>query len=77
MMAKQKYVLSEANGSRAAWAQRAIQAFESETSCDREDSLCDLLCDLMHFAAQGQFDFDRELSRAQGHFDVEKTGEEI
>ena len=37
------------NDDRASWAEEAIVAFESETGCDREDALADLLADLRQF----------------------------
>jgi hypothetical protein len=65
------------NRDRADWAREAIEAFESATGVDREDALCDLLGDLMHWAAQNGFDFDHELQRGRDHLDVERTGKEM
>ena len=39
-----------ANAERAASADAALMAYMSRTSCDCEDCLADLLCDLMHWA---------------------------
>jgi hypothetical protein len=65
------------NKQRASWAAGALMVFMQETGCDLEDSLGDLLCDLMHWAAQNNFDFDLALSRAKGHFDEERDDEEM
>jgi hypothetical protein len=40
-----------ANAERAASADAALFAHMSRTSCDCEDCLADLLCDLMHWIA--------------------------
>jgi hypothetical protein len=52
------------NLDRANWADKAILAFREQTGCDHEDSLGDLLGDLMHWAAVRNFDFDAALDRA-------------
>ena len=65
----------EQNDSRAAWAHAAILAFERETQTDREDALCDLLCDLMHWADRAPFSFSNELDRARQHYAAETDGE--
>jgi hypothetical protein len=59
------------NRMRAAWAEAALSVFIQHTGCDREDALGDLLCDLMHWSEQNDFDFDLALDRAQGHFEAE------
>lgn len=59
------------NDKRAAWAGIAMDAFTNEVGTDFEDSLCDLLCDLMHWADRRGFDFSAELARATTHYDFE------
>jgi hypothetical protein len=59
------------NGDRAEWAAAALRHFQRMTGCDYEDSLGDLLGDLMHWADRNNFDFDAALARAQGHYAAE------
>jgi hypothetical protein len=59
------------NYQRARWADKAIYTFRHETGCDHEDSLGDLLCDLMHWADTNDFDFEAALYRARGHYRAE------
>jgi len=59
------------NLDRAASADQALRAFRDLTGCDHEDSLGDLLCDLMHWAAAKNFDFEAALERAYGHHAAE------
>ena len=59
------------NGDRAGWAQKALAAFKEETHCDDEDTLCDLLCDLMHQCDRDGVSFDEQLDRARSHYKVE------
>ena len=59
------------NLDRADWADKAIRAFRAETGSDHEDSLGDLLTDLMHWADTRNFDFDAALARARGHYAAE------
>jgi hypothetical protein len=59
------------NANRAEWAQEALDRFRSITCCDHEDSLGDLLCDLMHWADANSFDFALALERAEGHYEAE------
>jgi hypothetical protein len=47
----------------------------TRTACDLEDSLCDLLADLMHWADQCKFDFTAALDRASEHYAVERMEE--
>jgi hypothetical protein len=56
---------------RAASADAALKAYMSRTSCDCEDCLADLLCDLMHWADQARFDFAEELRVARFYYDVQ------
>ena len=61
------------NAARAEWAHRAVLTFEGATGADREDALCDLLSDLMHWCNVYGQDFDRELRRAREHYAAETT----
>ena len=63
-----------ANAERAASADAALKAYMSSTSCDCEDCLADLLCDLMHWADRRQYDFDEALACARQHYDAETGG---
>jgi hypothetical protein len=67
--------LYPSNLDRAAWADRAIITFITETGCDHEDSLGDLLADLMHWADVRNFDFEAALSRARDHYRAELSEE--
>jgi hypothetical protein len=55
------------NGSRAEWAGYALAAFRSQTGCDREDALADLLGDLTHWCDRSGVSFADELDRAEWH----------
>jgi alpha-L-fucosidase len=59
----------------ANWADKAILAFRDQTGCDFEDSLGDLLGDLMHWADARDFDFDAALDRARHHYAKERDEE--
>jgi len=59
------------NSDRASWADKAIRAFMAETGTDYEDSLGDLLCDLMHWAESAQFDFAAALACAEQNYSDE------
>ena len=59
------------NLDRANWADKAIRAFREQTGCDQEDSLVDILCDLMHWANVRNFDFDAALATARMHYEAE------
>ena len=61
------------NTARAQWADEAIRAYMSRTACDLEDTLGDLLCDLMHWADKCEFDFTAALDRASDHYAAERT----
>ena len=63
------------NLARANWADKAVRAFREQTGCDYEDSLGDLLCDLMHWANTRNFDFDAALDRARCHYEEERDEE--
>jgi hypothetical protein len=62
------------NGDRAEWAAAALRQFQCATGCDYEDSLGDLLCDLMHWSERKNFDFEAALYRACGHYEAEAPG---
>lgn len=63
------------NLDRANWADKAVHAFREQTACDYEDSLGDLLCDLMHWADARNFDFDAALDRARCNYQEEHDEE--
>jgi len=62
------------NDDRAEWAATALRSFQRRTGTEHEDSLGDLLCDLMHWCDRSDFDFEAALSRARSHYEAE-TGE--
>jgi hypothetical protein len=64
------------NDDRAEWAEVAIEAFEGKTGTDREDAVCDLLADLMHFCDRNGFEFAVELGRAETHYEAETLSHE-
>jgi hypothetical protein len=59
------------NDQRARWAFLCLHRFMEITGCDLQDATCDLLGDLMHWAHQNGIEFDHELDRGRGHFEVE------
>ena len=59
------------NLDRANWADKAIRTFRKQTGCDIEDSLCDLIADLRHWADAQNCDFDAALYRAGNHYEAE------
>jgi hypothetical protein len=61
------------NGNRAEWAGAAIRHFQCCTGTDIDDALCDLLCDLMHWADRNDFDFEAQLRRASMHYEAETS----
>jgi hypothetical protein len=63
------------NDKRAAWASLSLRAFITETGVDEEDSLGDLLCNLMHWSDRNNYDFDAALDRARFHYEAETAGE--
>lgn len=56
---------------RAASADAVLVAYMSRTSCDCEDCLADLLCDLMHWADKARLNFPEEFRRARFHYCAE------
>ena len=63
------------NGDRAEWAAATLRHFQCMTGCDYEDSLGDLLGDLMHWSDRNNFDFEAALCRARGHYAAETAGD--
>jgi hypothetical protein len=63
------------NRDRAQGAHKALEAFRRETKCDYEDSLGDLLRDLMHFGDVHNFDFEAALIRARDGYAEERAAE--
>jgi len=61
----------QTNADRAEWAAAALRHFQCTTGCDYEDSLGDLLCDLIHWSDRSNFDFEAALLRARGHHAAE------
>ena len=59
------------NDDRAQSADIAIRAFIEARPTDFEDSLGDLLGNLMHWADRNNFDFDAALDRALFHYKAE------
>lgn len=59
------------NDERARFADNAIKTFVRFGGCDEENSLGDLLCNLMHWADRNNFDFDAALERAQRNYGEE------
>lgn len=55
------------NQQRAIWAETALRAFAAATGTEQHHWLCDLLCDLMHWADCESIDFDATLETARGH----------
>jgi hypothetical protein len=56
------------NLDRSEWAAAALRHFQCITGTDWEDSLGDLLCDLMHFADANNFDFKAAVVRASNNY---------
>jgi hypothetical protein len=65
------------NDDRAEWAHSAIRQFQCATGTDWQDTLSDLLGDLMHFADRQGFNFNAELDRARMHYEAETMDEEV
>jgi len=69
------------NQDRARWASNALAVFTAETcsgdhpgTMDRDDlecAICDLICDLLHFAEQQGFDPQVILEQGNAHFKTE------
>ena len=74
-----KYITSQFNLDRAAFAQAALKTFQDRTETEDGDAVCDLICDLMHLCRQQTKpygDFATNLRRATNHFAAERHGEE-
>ena len=63
----------ELNNARAAWGAEALLHFTEVCKTDMEDALCDLLCDLRHWADRNGTDWQAELDRAMMHYNSEIT----
>lgn len=61
------------NNDRAEYAAAALRHFQCTTGSDYDDSLTDLLGDLMHWSDRNGVDFSAELERARGHYGAETT----
>jgi hypothetical protein len=59
------------NNDRAEWAAAALRHFQCTTGTDYEDTISDLLGDLMHWCERNGVKFDAELSRARRHYEAE------
>jgi hypothetical protein len=76
-----------ANARRAQWAKDALAVFTASTLSgdhpdtmergDLECSIGDLICDLLHYARQQEFDVGAILQQGCGHFALELLDEEI
>ena len=53
---------------RAASADAALLAYTIRTSCDCEECLADLLCDLMHWSDVARLDFAEEFRRVRVNY---------
>jgi hypothetical protein len=49
----------------------ALKTFQDRTHSNEEDTVADLLTDLMHWCVHHQRDFNADLQRARTHFDAE------
>lgn len=66
------------NKIRAAWAEKALDVFRTETKCDRDTAVRDLLGDLMHLCHQQEDvygNFGDELERGLDFFQEELAEE--
>lgn len=63
------HVAEEAN-----WAACALKVFQITSRGQREFSLSDLLCGLMHWSDQNEFDFDGALHAARARYTDEANG---
>ncbi|WP_027859702.1 hypothetical protein [Marinobacterium jannaschii] len=67
------------NEVRAEWARNALEYFASlsrDNPEDREDSVGDLLCNLMHYAKEEGIDFESELANGRALYEDEVAFEE-
>ena len=69
LMNEQYY--QDLNEKRAQSAARAVEAFLKVEHCDEEDILCDLLCNLKHWARVHNYDYAAADMRSNMHFDAE------
>jgi hypothetical protein len=59
------------NEERIEWAQESIDAMLEHS--DQDNVLCDLLCNLMHWADDNGYVFEAELNRGRLHYEDETT----
>ena len=59
------------NKDRAEAAAETIEYFQLLIATDDEDAIPDFLCDLLHHCYLSDIDFNSELLRARGHFQIE------
>lgn len=64
------------NDDRARWAGAAVKAFQDVTGTEDEDSLGDLITDLLHWSDRNDYDFDAALDRARAHYEAETAAVE-
>lgn len=62
------------NEERAGWAASALDEFQSLTGADAEDSICDLLANLGHYADRNGYNLKAEVRRAAMHYTDETSG---
>ncbi len=63
------------NDRRAGWAEEAVAAFMAASGTDLDNAICDLLADLMHLCDRNGQDFERQLLRAEYHYEAETTAD--
>jgi hypothetical protein len=63
--------MRDINKNRARRAQYSLDAYIDICPTDDCNVLCDLLTDLMHYADMANDNFEKELDRAQMHYNAE------
>jgi hypothetical protein len=71
-MSKRRFRLITTNADRAQVAAIAVSAYFAMVGGNRQDTLPDLLGDIMHYADVYGLNFDRLLERARGMYTEEK-----
>jgi hypothetical protein len=69
-------VSAPTNSARAQWAGEAVRVFMTRTACDLEDSLGDLVCDLMHSPTNAILILPLR-SIVSEHYATERSSEEL
>jgi len=64
------------NCNRARWAGAALSAFETAVGDKNGASICDLLCNLMHWCDRNNKTFDDELLIARKYYEDETSTDE-